>query len=146
MTMGLGMAVALLLTAGAQKPQFSLRIHVEAGDQIRDERVVPVSLVNPDEIIRLQKLPVLTEKNLMAATTTGTGGLLLGFNQAGRHALETVTRTEMGKTLVLIVNGRVLYAAEIDMPMSSGRFLIPGGMDEADIALLEAYIEQRKKL
>ncbi len=137
---------AICAVAGSQSPQFSLRMHVEAGDQIRDERVVPVSLLNPEQIIRVHKLPVLTEKYLMDAQTTTGGGVILSFNQAGKHSLESVTRTEMGRTLLIIINGRVVYAAEIDMPMSSGRFLIPSGLNDADIAQLQAFVEQRKRL
>lgn len=134
------------LLAGGQRPQFSLRIHVEAGSQVRDERVVPLALQAPDEIIRVHKLPVVTEKNLIQAVMTSSGAVLFTFNQAGKHSLETVTRTEMGKTLVVIINGRVVYAAEIDMPMNSGRFLIPDGLSEADLSMLQAYLEQRKRL
>ncbi|MEM6885001.1 MAG: hypothetical protein AAF571_08210 [Verrucomicrobiota bacterium] len=135
----------MILTAGSQSPQFSLRMHVEAGDQTRDERVIPVGLVDPDEIVRVHKIPVLTEKMLLNAVSTPDGGVLLGLNQAGKHSLETVTRTEMGKTLVVIINGRVLYAADIDMPMSSGKFLIPNGLDEADLTLMQSYLEQRQR-
>jgi len=116
---------------------------VEAGNQIREERVVPVGLVAPDEIIRVHKVPVLTEKYLIDAIEAPNGGVILGLNQAGKHSLETVTRTEMGKTLVVILNGRVVYAAEIDMPMSSGRFLIPGGLEETDVIMLKNHLNER---
>ncbi len=118
---------------------------MEAGDQIRDERVVPLGLTAPNEIIRVHKLPVLDEKSIAGAIPTSSGGVLISFNQAGRHLLETATRTEMGQTMVVIMNGRVIYAAEIDMAMSSGRFLIPGGLEETDITLLMEYIKQRNK-
>ena len=134
------------LIAGSQKPKFSFRVHVQAGDQIRDERVVPVALVAPNEIIRVHKLPALTEKYIVDAMETSNGGVILGFNQAGKHSLETVTSTEMGQILVVIMNGRVIYDAQIDMPMSSGRLLIPTGLTETDILMLKAHIKERQRL
>jgi len=132
--------------AGSQRPQFVFRIHVEAVDQIHNERVVPVALQDPDEIIRVHKFPIVHEKYIIGAVRSPSGGVLLTFNQIGRHALETATRTEIGKTLVVILNGRVVYSAEIDVPMSTGHFLIPQGIEETDMTLLQAYIEQRKRL
>jgi len=137
---------AHLLMAGSQKPQFSLRIHVQAGDQIRDDRVVPIALIAPQEIIRVHKFPVLTEKNLVDAIETANGGVILGFNQAGQHSLETVTSTEMGRILIVVLNGRIIYDAQIDMPMSSGRLLIPNGLSESDTMMLRAYIKDRQRL
>jgi hypothetical protein len=139
-------ALGIVLTAGSSRPTFSFRIHAEADDSIRDERALPVGLTKPDEIIRIHKLPVLTEKYITSAMPTSGGGVLLKFNQAGRHLLETVTSTEAGKTLVVFWNGRLVYAADIDIPMRSGRLLIPQGLDSADLMMLSKYLEERKKL
>jgi len=76
------------LHAGSSRPEISLRIHVEAGSEVREENSIAVGLVDPEEVIRVERFAVVTEKNLVRVMGTSRGGALLQFDQAGRHSLE----------------------------------------------------------
>ncbi|MEM6822226.1 MAG: hypothetical protein AAF558_09820 [Verrucomicrobiota bacterium] len=132
--------------AGSSRPELTYRIHVEAGREAREDETVAVGLTNPDEIIRIRRLPVLTERYITRIMTLAQGAVLFEFNQTGKHALEVATSTEIGKTLVVLLNGRLIYAAEIDMPLRSGRILIPGEIAPEEVQYIQKYIEKRQKL
>jgi len=134
------------LHAGSSRPEISLRIHVEAGSEVREENSIAVGLVDPEEVIRVERFAVVTEKNLVRVMGTSRGGALLQFDQAGRHSLEAVTSTQAGRTLVVFLNGRLVYAAVIDMPIRSGRFLIPENVLPEELVALEKLIEEKGRL
>lgn len=136
---------AATLHAGSSRPEISLRVHVEAGSDVREKNSIAVALVDPEEVIRVERFAVVTENNLVRVMGTSRGGALLQFDQTGRHSLEGVTSTQAGRTLVVFVNGRLVYAAVIDMAIRSGRLLIPENILPEEIASLQKVIKERAR-
>jgi hypothetical protein len=88
---------------------------------------VPVSLFNPPEKVAIQSLPELSEKDLRKVSTRSDGTILLEFDDFGKTKLEVATSTGRGLIMVVIVNGRVVYAPRIDTVLTSGGLLLPVG-------------------
>lgn len=86
-----------------------------------------VSLFNPPEKIAIQSLPELSEKDLRKVTPRSDGTVLLEFDDFGRTKLDVATSTGRGLIMVVIVNGRVVYAPRIDIVLQNGCLLLPAG-------------------
>jgi len=121
------LAGALFWMGAAEKPPVLIRVHLQASEGARGEASVPVSLFNPPEKVAIQSLPELTEKDIQRVTTRPDGTVLLEFDDFGKTKLEVATSTGRGLILVVIVNGRVVYAPRIDTVLTRGCLLLPAG-------------------
>jgi len=120
--------VGMLLWMGAaEKPPVLIRVHLQAAEGARGEASVPVSLFNPPEKVAIQSLPELSEKDIHKVSTRSDGTILLEFDDFGKTKLEVATSTGRGLIMVVIVNGRVVYAPRIDTVLTSGGLLLPAG-------------------
>ena len=120
--------VGMLLWMGAaEKPPVLIRVHLQAAEGARGEASVPVSLFNPPEKVAIQSLPELSEKDIHKVSTRSDGTILLEFDDFGKTKLEVATSTGRGLIMVVIVNGRVVYAPRIDTVLTNGSLLLPAG-------------------
>ena len=139
-----------LWIGAAQKPPFLLRIHLQATEGAKGMVSVPVTLFQPNETIAIQSLPEVTEKEIRMVSTRVDGTVLVEFNDFGRTKLEVGTSTGRGMILVVLVNGRVVYAPRIDTVITNGSILLPPGSITPDEILqvngeVEKLKEQRLK-
>lgn len=121
------LAGVILWLGAAEKPPVLIRVHLQAAEGAKGDVAVPVSLFNPPEKVAIQSLPELSEKDLHQVSTRADGTVLLEFDDFGKTKLEVATSTGRGLILVVIVNGRVVYAPRIDTVLSNGRLLLPAG-------------------
>lgn len=120
--------VGLVVWLGAsEKPPVLIRVHLQAAEGAKGEVSVPVSLFNPPEKVAIQSLPELSEKDLRKVSPRTDGTILLEFDEFGKTKLEVATSTGRGLILVVIVNGRVVYAPRIDTVLTNGCLLLPAG-------------------
>ena len=120
--------VGMFLWMGAaEKPPVLIRVHLQATEGARGEASVPVSLFNPPEKVAIQSLPELSEKDIRKVSTRIDGTVLLEFDDFGKTKLEVATSTGRGLIMVVIVNGRVVYAPRIDTVLTNGSLLLPAG-------------------
>lgn len=134
------------LQAGAGRPQITFRIHlqrVEASGS--DSQILPIALTQPDQVINVGRYAELSENQVQSIVPTPDGGMMVLFTGTGAKILETVTSSNQGLILVVLLNGRVVYAPLIDMPLRSGRMLIPGPLDPVEVAALQQLIKKRDK-
>jgi len=122
-----GLAGALLWLGAAEKPPVLIRVHLQAPEGAKGDVSVPVSLFNPPEKVAIQSLPELSEKDLRKVSTRLDGTVLLEFDDFGKTKLEVATSTGRGLIMVVIVNGRVVYAPRIDTVLANGCLLLPSG-------------------
>jgi len=134
------------LLAGGSKPAIVLRFHIQVSEheQVDNNSVIRVFVPDPDEAVLIHKFASLSEKNVAQATALADGGTLIQFDSTGSTILDTDTTTNIGKILVVICNGRVIYAPIIDQPMRQGRMVLPGILPE-EVKALQAYIVKRRK-
>lgn len=137
------LAGALLWVGAAEKPPVLIRVHLQAPEGAKGDVSVPVSLFNPPEKVAIQSLPELSEKDLRKVSTRMDGTVLLEFDDFGRTKLEVATSTGRGLILVVIINGRVVYAPRIDTVLSNGCLLLPpGAMMAGEISQANADVER----
>jgi len=117
----------LLWVGAAEKPPVLIRVHLQAPEGAKGDVSVPVSLFNPPEKIAIQSLPELSEKDIRKVSTRSDGTVLLEFDDLGRTKLDVATSTGRGLIMVVIVNGRVVYAPRIDTVLQNGCLLLPAG-------------------
>jgi len=147
-----GLLLCLLLLSvhpgvcGSSAPEITFGVFVEADSESLTDRTLPIRLDDPEEVIQVERFALITAENIDGASQTSNGGVLFEFNQAGRLSLETVTSTRQGKTLVVFLNNRVIYSAIIDIPLRSGRLLVPSGISPAEFEALQAFIASEQQL
>lgn len=88
---------------------------------------VPVTLLNPPETIAIRNIPEVSEKEIQQIRTLADGTIVVGFDDFGKTKLEVATNTGRGLILVVIVNGRVVYAPTIDTNLTRGALALPAG-------------------
>ena len=140
------LAGLLLLIGAAPKPPVLLRVHLQAPEGAKGQVSVPVTLFNPAETISIQSLPEVTEKEIRKVSTRVDGTILVEFTGFGQTKLEVGTSTGRGLILVVIVNGRVVYAPRIDTVLTNGCLLLPAGSISAEeMAQINGDVEHSKE-
>lgn len=120
--------VGLILWVGAaEKPPALLRVHLQAPEGAKGMVTVPVTLLNPPETIAIRNIPEVSEKEIRQVRATPDGSVVVEFDDFGKTKLEVATNTGRGLILVVIVNGRVVYAPVIDVPLTRGSLALPAG-------------------
>ena len=113
--------------AAAEKPPVLLRVHLQAPEGAKGMVAVPVTLMNPPETIAIRNIPEVTEKEIRQVRVLADGTVMVEFDDFGKTKLEVATNNGRGLILVVIVNGRVVYAPTIDTNLSRGTLALPAG-------------------
>lgn len=135
----------LFLTAGSSRPEFLFRIHLEASKAENPDQVVTLNMGGSLGITRVREFAEMSENDIQSMILRPGGGALIQFNPGGRIRLEALTANNQGRLMCVFLNGRYLYAAEIDMVMDSGRLFLPKGVTPEDVDLFEKYLAYRKR-
>ncbi|MCS7063046.1 MAG: hypothetical protein NZM04_03195 [Methylacidiphilales bacterium] len=129
------------------KSKHTFRAHIETGYAagLAPTQVQEVYLTDPEQKIYVRVIPEISENDIQAieARITNQGlGALITLNRRGRISLATCTSENLGRILVFMLNGRVIYAPVLDVPITNGQILIPRGFLPEEI---EALKKQSKK-
>ncbi len=134
-----------LWMGAAEKPPFLLRVHLQATEGAKGMISTAVTLFQPNETIAIQSLPEVTEKEIRKVSTRADGTVLVEFNDFGRTKLEVATSTGRGMILVVLVNGRVVYAPRVDTVITNGSILLPlGAVTPEEILQVNGEVEKLK--
>jgi hypothetical protein len=117
----------MLWMGAAEKPPVLLRVHLQAPEGAKGMVTVPVTLLNPPETIAIRNLPEVSEKDIQRVRALADGTVVVEFDDFGKTKLEVATNTGRGLILVVIVNGRVVYAPMIDTSLTKGALALPAG-------------------
>jgi len=117
----------ILWTGAAEKPPVLLRVHLQAPEGAKGMVTVPVTLLSPPETIAIRNIPELSEKDIRQVRALADGTVVVEFDDFGKTKLEVATNTGRGLILVVIVNGRVVYAPTIDTHLTRGALALPAG-------------------
>lgn len=133
-----------VFVGSSEKPLPMLRFHVQTSQKFGKEKVIPVTLIDPAARIFIGKYPDLSEKDIQSLEILDKGRVLVVFNEEGRRRLEEMTRANLEIIMVVICNGRVVYAPLIDMIISDGRFIVPEGISAQEARELNDVIGDKK--
>ena len=140
------LAGLLLWIGAAPKPPVLFRVHLQAPEGAKGQVSVPVTLFNPAETISIQTIPEVSEREVRKVSTRLDGSILVEFTDFGQTKLEVGTSTGRGLILVVIVNGRVVYAPRIDTVLTSGCLLLPAGsITLEEMAQINGDVEHAKE-
>lgn len=130
--------LALALMGFAKKtPQAIVRFHTEANARDTQTFATPVILHNPPRQTYIQKVAVISERNILGyypfEATDGTMGVVFKLDELGRIQLEALSLDHRGSSLVAFVNGRQVIDLIIDKRVSDGIITIPNGLSQDDM-------------
>lgn len=117
----------VLWTGAAEKPPVLLRVHLQAPEGAKGMVTVPVTLLNPSETIAIRNIPEVSEKDVQRVRVLSDGTAVVEFDDFGKTKLEVATNTGRGLIMVVILNGRVVYAPLIDTSLTRGALALPVG-------------------
>ena len=117
----------VLWLGAAEKPPVLLRVHLQAPEGAKGMVTVPVTLLNPPETVAIRNIPEVSEKEIREVKVMVDGTVVVEFDEFGKTKLEVATNTGRGLILVVIVNGRVVYAPTIDTNLTRGTLALPAG-------------------
>jgi hypothetical protein len=136
---------ALFLSSGSSRPDFMFRIHLEASKGDNPKQVITLNMGRQLGVNPVRQFAEISENDLQAIVMRPDGGALLSFNPGGRTRLEALTINNKGRLMCVFLNGRFIYAAEIDIALTSGRLFLPSGVTQEDVVLFERYLEKRRR-
>jgi hypothetical protein len=142
-----------------QGTDVQIRLHAEGQEQEGETFVVPVTLTNPPKQTFVRKVPIVTERDIVAfypfAAHDGTIGCYFKLDADGGHKLHQHTVEKLDTLVVAMINGRVACAMMVDKQVKDGILPIPSGFMPIEIAKLQTkfpimgkekeFDEQKKK-
>jgi hypothetical protein len=150
-----------LLALGAEQkpPAVSIRLHAEGNPREGEPFVVPVTLINPPKKTVVRKVPLVTERDVVAfypfAAADGTFGCYFKLDASGTNKLLQHTIEYRDTLVVAMVNGRVACAMMVGQKISDGIMPFSSGLLPREIIELQArypiigkekeFAEQQKK-
>ncbi len=131
----------LLFVAAAKKPQQTMvRFHLQGNPVEGDPFVMEVKLADGRGVF-IKRIPEVSERDVEAIypfpAPDGSMGCAFKLDVHGRIALETFSLKDRGKVLVCLLNGRVVTAMLIDKPIKDGVIMMPSGLFDQEIAMLQ---------
>lgn len=147
----LGIAAALAsphpASAGGGKPKASLRLHFEVSPALPENQRVVYRLENPKIDVAVGKFPELWEKHMIGAESLPErpGAVLLRFNDHGKRVLNFLTDANRGRRLVVILNGRPVFAPTVDATLPNGQLVIPSGVTPEEFESLQRIAKKNKR-
>jgi hypothetical protein len=150
-----------MLAFGAERkpPTLSIRLHAEGNPREGEPFVVPVTLINPPKQTVIRKVPIVTERDVVAfypfAAADGTFGCYFKLDANGTNKLLQHTIEYRDTLVVAMVNGRVASAMMVGQKITDGIMPFPSGLLPREIVELQArypiigkekeFPEQKKK-
>ncbi|HPA16458.1 MAG TPA: hypothetical protein PLU30_01830 [Verrucomicrobiae bacterium] len=128
------------------RPKASLRIHFEVSPNLPEKQRIMYQLQNPKIEIAVGKFPELWEKHLLAVEAfPGTpGAVLLRFDDHGKRVLMFLTEANRGRRMLVVVNGRPVFAPTVDATLPNGQLVVPSGISPQEFQDLQRIAKKNK--
>jgi hypothetical protein len=137
-------AVPLILTGcgaltGIEKPKFTISFHTQGTDMDSPRSIFRQVIPGHQSATVFKLVPEITQHNIAAfksfpAPSGNENGVMLRLDFRGSNALDLVTRTRTGETMLTMVNGHAVDYVTIDKPVSDGVITIWEGIPDSIIA------------
>lgn len=139
------LALALCSLGFAKKQVITVRFHAEANERDGQPFAMPVQFRNPERKGFASQIPAISERNIEAIfpfrAADGTGGCAFRLDNFGRTALEEMSLSNRGASVVVFVGTKVGTHQVVDMIIDrvirDGIISIPRGLTDLEIATLE---------
>jgi hypothetical protein len=134
----------LLLSAAslqAGPPPVTIRVHAEASASDGDSFVTPIKLQNPPKDVKIRKLPIMSEKDIVSfypfAAQDGSIGAYFQLDAHGTNKLSQHSVEYRDSLVVALVNGRVSATMITGKKITDGILYIPYGFSPQEIVQLQ---------
>ena len=136
----------------AKKQVISVRFHVEANARDGQPFAMPITFHNPERQGFMTQIPAISERNVEAIfpfpANDGTAGCAFKLDNFGRTALEEMTISNRGASVIAFVGTKTGTHQVIDMVVDKvirdGIISIPRGLTELEINALEMEFKNMK--
>jgi hypothetical protein len=132
------------LGMGKKEPIFTVRFYAEAKKEDTDRFAKSITFRHTKREGYIENIPAVHEKNIKAVypvqAADGTWGCTFVLDHSGRMALEVLSTTRRGTSVVAFV-GTVNGAHQVvellvDKPITDGVIFIPSGLTEMEIGTI----------
>ena len=129
----------------ARKPNITVRFHIEANERDGQPFATKVTFHNPERQGSMAQIPAVSERNIVAifpfTAGDGTAGCAFKLDNFGRTALEEMSLSNRGSSVVAFVGTKTGSHQVIDMVVDKvirdGIISIPRGLTDLEIAALQ---------
>lgn len=119
-----------------------IRLAAEADGKEGDTFTVPVVLPGSGKKIFVRKVPIVSERDIIAfypfSASDGSIGCYFKLDHDGTAKLEQHTTEARDRVVVASVNGRVASAMLVDKKITDGLLMIPAGLQPLEIVQLQS--------
>jgi len=133
-----------LIDAAAKQRHCTFRVHAQANAQDTDAFSMPARAMSSGKDVAIQKLPWITEHDVMAFSPYpaqgGTFGALFQLDDHGRVVLDTLSVERRGGFLFVFINGRMITELQIDKRVSDGKIYVPSGAGYGEKAMTSCSV------
>ncbi len=142
LALALVFAVAGFAHAGAKKQSaVNVRFYPEAGAEGGEFSQKVQLLNNPARTTYMGEIPLISERDITAyypfQAGDGSFGTYFKLDDHGTNLLAQHTMSRRGSYVLVFFNGRHVVDLSVDRPVQDGIAVIPSGLTETDIALLD---------
>jgi len=136
--------ISLSSVVAADKYLVTVRLHAEGKQQSGDSFVAEIQLFNPEKKIYIEKVPIVSEKDIVAfypfpaQDGSGSIGAYFRLDADGTNKLEQHTTASRDTLDVVLINGRVGPAMQVDKKITDGLLMVPAGFTPLEIAQLQS--------
>lgn len=129
--------------ASEQKPSpISVRLHAEGNPREGETFVAPITLLNPPKQTAIRKVPIVTERDIVAfypfAAADGTFGCYFKLDSHGTDKLMQHTIEYRDTLVVGMINGRVACTMMVAQKITDGIVTFPSGFFPKEVVELQA--------
>jgi len=118
-----------------------IRLSAEADGKEGDTFTVPVILPGSSKKIFVRKVPIISERDIIAfypfSAGDGTIGAYFKLDHDGTAKLEQHTTEARDRVVVASINGRASAAMQVDKKITDGLLMIPQGIQPLEVAQLQ---------
>ncbi|PTX96963.1 hypothetical protein DB345_07240 [Spartobacteria bacterium LR76] len=144
----MGRILCLLLLSlspliAADKYLVTVRLHAEGNQKSGDAFVAEIQLFNPQKKIYIEKVPIVSEKDVVAfypfpaQDNSSSIGAYFRLDANGTNKLEQHTTASRDTLDVVLINGRVGPAMQVDKKIKDGLLMVPSGFTPLEITQLQ---------
>jgi preprotein translocase subunit SecD len=138
------LAIAPAARASGGQPGAYIGLHVQGEEHESTKFVVPSTVDGQQYFFRISPDVSARHFNAFRAfpAPDGSYGVILHLSEPGQRAMDIMTRTNRGRLMRTIVNGKVVGTLRIDSDVTDGRFVIWSGLDAPDLKLMAKKLKR----
>jgi preprotein translocase subunit SecD len=127
-----------------------MRLSIETATPDTEDMILTNAVTKATEVLHVQKTAIVDQATILSSCVQRVSGMRhpfveIALTETGRDRLAEVTRENVGRHLVIVVDAKLLSAPKIKAEIKDGRAWIAGDFSEKGAAELVARINSAIK-